>query len=186
MIGDPVSEEPGAGAGALPALEPVLVVGEADVDGLVRSARADLAKLSLELRTLQHRAGGPAEVSAGPDTTGDRVDLPTARELRRSLEARLAARRPELLAEVDEAHAAAARRVLDAQTEAAALVDAAREELLLAVSGFAGAARSDPPPASPPPTTEPNRARSLRGRFFHPDVLLPLTALLIAVLGWRP
>ncbi len=126
----------------LPELTPLLVVDDADVEELMRTARADLAKLSLELRALQREATAAREALPADDDEPS-LDLVSAQELLRTgVEARLARRRVERRAEIERAEHEAARRIADAEAEASALVDAARAELLRALAGRSSMPRS--------------------------------------------
>jgi hypothetical protein len=117
------------GTAGLPVLTPVAVVAEADVDQLVRTARAGVAMLSLQLRTAVNDA-------AAAEVVDEHVDLSGAHDLARaSLDRYVADRRRELAEELEQARADAAFTVTAARTEAAELVAAASEEtrrLLLA------------------------------------------------------
>ena len=171
MIPDGAGERRGSAVGMLPALKPVHVVGDGEVEALVRSARASTAKLSLELRALQHEVA-VAEGRGSSHATTECLDLPAAHEiLRVGIETQLAKRRRELLAELEEARAAAGRSVHTAQVEATALVAAARRELLqiLAEAGstYAEVLPRDDGPATPdgaPPCTDSDGPSVARGQ----------------------
>lgn len=133
-------------AGVLPDLTPLLVVDDKDVEELIRSARADLAKLSLELRALQREAATAREALTAGDAEPS-LDLAGAQELLRTgVEARLARRRVERRAEIERAQREASRRIADAEAEASALVDAARAELLRALAGSSSTPHREPYP----------------------------------------
>ncbi|MGH9281285.1 MAG: hypothetical protein ACRD12_24785, partial [Acidimicrobiales bacterium] len=114
--------------GGLPELAPLSVVAYEDVEALLSSARADLAKLQLELRGVLHDAG-EAEAEPAHVPQSDRA---------------------ERAAEIEYARQEAARRVQAARKHAEDLVATAREELLQAVL-----ATVDPAPVVP---AEPPRA----------------------------
>jgi len=167
---DAVDEE----VSLLPAVTPVLVTDIEDVDRMIRSARADMARLSLQLRALKHQETvleGAAPERDAAETSSER---PSAREyLRTDLEARFATRRASLPSEIAQAHAAAARRVLGAHNEAAVLVSAARDELLRVLGGLRV-------PASPQETSGTMAGRSLRSSdgeavvsSLQPPLLVP-------------
>ena len=111
-------------APSLSTLEPVLVARGEDVDQVVRTARAGIAILSLQLRSVQQAAGvAEAQETAWPDEA--------VREfLGSSLEARLARRRDEMARELDQVRSDAARLVLATRATAAELVAQAGEETL--------------------------------------------------------
>jgi hypothetical protein len=94
-----------------------------------RSARADVARLRLELRALLRKAeileasGKPAQATEAPD-----VDITAARELLAvSLRTQIDARRAELAAELSEARSEAARLVESAHQRADEYVAAAHD-----------------------------------------------------------
>lgn len=105
----------------LPTLQPILVVDEEQVDELARAARADIALLSLQLRTLPP----PSPPPAPPDIIGPAEVL-----LRTSLEQCLDTRRRELQDELEQVRADAAAHVAAARHEAATVVADATEETL--------------------------------------------------------
>lgn len=142
MLGEATTLDPTDSDGAalgLPRLTPVPVVAEAEVDELVRSARAGVAMLSLRLRTALNDL-------AVAERGHPQVDLGQARDLARSsLDQHVLGRRRELADELEQARADAAFAVTAARTEAAELVAAATEEtrqILLAGLG--------PLPSAPP------------------------------------
>lgn len=133
MMGDALMEERGSEgtASVIPTLKPILVAADQDVDALIRTARANIARLSLELRVVLNDA--TAAESEGDNLGGATIgsDLIAAREfLRSALDSRIEERRRELASQVEEGRAEAARRIEAAQIEARALVDSARAELL--------------------------------------------------------
>lgn len=115
----------------LPSLDPVLVADHAIADELFRSSRAGLAMLALELRVALHEAA-TAEAAGTTELPVDPLVATEARLLARtSLDDHLVRRRAELAHEVERARVAAARGLSAAQAEATAVVDEARQELLL-------------------------------------------------------
>jgi hypothetical protein len=116
---------PSGGLRTAPAvLEPRDVVAAADFDHLVQSVRADLARLSLEVRQAQRAA----ERAEGDSAEGEAADAGTAEQPGPDLEAQQAARRDELAAALAEAQIEAAERVAAARAEAEELVAAARSQ----------------------------------------------------------
>ncbi len=121
-LGDDAAQE-----AELPALHAVLVVPEGEGDQLLRAARAELAVLSLQLRTAVHEA----EVA---EARAHRPDLSDARALLdASLEHTMAVRRRALDDELAEARSDAALAVAAARGAAADVVAAASEEMLAAL-----------------------------------------------------
>jgi hypothetical protein len=106
----------------LPALRQVLVVAEDDVDEVVRSTRARIARLALGVRTAEQDADAAErevrtwEVAAARDF------------LSASVEQKMESRRLEMARELEQAKAEAARLVLSSRSEAAAILAAASEE----------------------------------------------------------
>jgi len=105
-----------------------------DVQDLLRSARADIARLSLQLRSIRRKADD-AERRAGTAALGDEgADIAAARRLLQAgLRDRLDARRRELADELDKARAEAARVVASACRRADAYVAAAHDSVLASV-----------------------------------------------------
>lgn len=142
MLGDAAATDLTCSDGVMrrvPALAPLQVVAEAEVDQLVRSARAGIAMLSLRLRTVLDEV--VVTERASPE-----VDLVHARELAiSSLEKHLWLRRRELAEELEQARADVAFTVTAARSEAAELVAAASEETRqILLAGLS------PVPAGPP------------------------------------
>lgn len=124
---------------ALPVPRQVVAAGDEDVDAVVRAARAHVARLSLELRSLRHEAELAQPTADDPGAGGEVLDIPAARQfLHAGLENRLSSRRREMRIELDEARTAAALRIRDAQDESARLVGVAREELMAALVSATG------------------------------------------------
>ena len=105
---------------AVPA--PVLVAGEDDVEQVMRTAKAGIAILSLQLRSLQ------AEVVADQDTEGEAASVEAF--LDECLGRHLDRRRTEMAAELERVRSDAARLVLGARASAAELVAQAGDESL--------------------------------------------------------
>lgn len=146
-------------AAELPSLKPVSVAPADQVECAVRAARADVARLKLQVRAIEHGADA-AEVEAAAVGHVDVVDLNGTQEfLRAALEHRLTARRRELADEVARAREEATRLVSAAHSEAAALVDAARGDMLNALLGQPAVAPAPPGPhlrvVAPEPVARP-------------------------------
>lgn len=109
---------------ALPPLTPLLVAGEEEIDQVVRTARAGIAILSLQLRTVERSA-----ILAEAQETD--WDLPEVQGL---LEATLGhhmeTRRREMAEEVNEARREAVRLVVESRATAADLIAQAGAESL--------------------------------------------------------
>ena len=105
-----------------------------DVQDLLRSARADIARLSLQLRSIRRKADD-AERRAGTAALGDEgADIAAARRLLQAgLRDRLDARRRELADELDKARAEATTRAASACRRADAYVAAAHDSVLASV-----------------------------------------------------
>ena len=100
---------------------------------IMRSSRAELARLSLELRAIRHKAdvAEHTHVAVAPSPVAAGVDLPGARELlRSSLGEWVNTRREELAAELEEARHEAARIVASAHRRAEAYVAEAHDGVL--------------------------------------------------------
>jgi hypothetical protein len=126
-----------AGRGAehsarLPPLEPVLVATDDEgVEQLMRSTRAELARLSLELRVAGYKADLEEQSQSAIDPASGGFDLSGARRLLQwSLTERLDARRLQLAQELDAARLEAARIVASAHRRADAYVTEAHEGVL--------------------------------------------------------
>ena len=178
MMGDAMVDERGSEgtAGVIPALKPILVAADQDVDALIRTARANIARLSLELRVALKDA--TVAEGEGGDIDGANIgsDLIAAREfLRSALEPRIEERRRELAAQVEKERAEAARRIEAAQIEAAALVDSARAELLAVLlkgtqsEPVAPAPVAPAAPISPVVPAAPANLRIVANRVFPAD-----------------
>ncbi|MGH9273321.1 MAG: hypothetical protein ACRDZU_01635, partial [Acidimicrobiales bacterium] len=107
-----------------PGLTPVLVAEEEDVDELVRTARAGIAVLALQLRAARHEAGVAASQGGDWDAGAARAFLVT------TVEERMKARRVEMAKELEQARTDAARLVLSSRAEAAALISKAGDDTL--------------------------------------------------------
>lgn len=116
---------------ALPVLAPVFVVREDHVEALLRSRRAEVAQLSLLLRSTLH----DAEVA---ESEGQRGHLTALHELAvAGLEQRIGARRSELAAQLEDEKRAAAALIRGAQRQATALmVDANRTTVTAVLDGL--------------------------------------------------
>jgi hypothetical protein len=115
--------------GPLPALRQVLVVAEEDVDEVVRSTRAGIARLALRVRTAVQDADAAERHVRTWEVTAVRDFLSA------SVDQKMESRRLEMANELEQAKAEAARLVLSSRSEAAAILTAASEEtrsLLLA------------------------------------------------------
>lgn len=135
---------PSGGLRTAPAvLEPRDVVAAADFDHLVQSVRADLARLSLEVRQAQRAA----ERAEGDSAEGEAADTGTAEQPGPDLESQQAARRDELAAALAQARVEAAERVAAARAEA--------EELVAAAPSQPPAPPQAQPPATQPLVTQP-------------------------------
>lgn len=168
----------------LPHLTPVLVVDDGEAEQLFRAARAGLAMLSLQLRSL------PTPEPVGP-AEGDPTDPgPAEVLLRTSLEQSVEGRRIELRDELEQVRADAAAHVAAARHEAASIVAGATEATLQVLLGGARPATpaptlrvvTDEPPRRSPlqtlaeaepaesslPETEAPRAPAERARAAHP------------------
>lgn len=174
-------------------VQAALVAPEGEVEPMLRSARATVAKLSLRLRSLTHEAE-QLERAATPDTSA------AARVLEASLQEMVEARRCELERELDEERQRAAELLESARREAAASSEelrgaaAAEIEDLTAPHAVAvpvavgtppgadggGAAPQSPwaPPADEPPPDVPRAVSSPTGPA---PVLLDVQALTGAV-----
>lgn len=142
MLGDAPAidlRDADGGLAGLPLLAPIAVAGEAEVEELVRSARAGVAMLSLRLKAVLNDV-------AVLERAEPQADLDAAAELARSsLERHITTRRHELADALDQARADAAFDVTAARTEAIEMVATATEEtreVLLAAVG---------PVLAPPP-----------------------------------
>lgn len=133
----------------------VAVVAGGDLEQEVRAARADVARLRLQLRTLEYEAARAEDPPA--DDAAARKER--ARDLCRAIvEPRLEARRAELAAELDREHTIAAATLRSARAEAAAIVAVARTELvaaLLPTLAIAPAPAAEPATPAPEPAPEP-------------------------------
>ena len=119
----PAAEGTEAGRG-LPALEPVHVAPEGEVDALVRAARAGIAMLSLQLRSAQQ----DAELA---ESRAQEHDFVGARELiDASLTHWVESRRLQMAQELEQAREDAVNLVSAAHAEAADVVAQASEESL--------------------------------------------------------
>lgn len=126
MLADSIAERT---EDLFPTLSSTQVADQRNAERVLRSARAEIALLALELRVLcRDVAMAEAEADRRPE---DPELPPGAGELlATALEQRVAARRSELVADAEQARAEAARLVTAAQDEAAAVVAAARDEML--------------------------------------------------------
>lgn len=95
------------------------------VEQIVRSARATIAMLALELRAAQRDADVAERTSGGVVHADDEAHAAARDRLRSALVAKLAERRSELAEQVERARTEASRRVVAAQNEAAELLAAA-------------------------------------------------------------
>jgi hypothetical protein len=140
--------------GPLPRVEPVqIATDDRNVEQLVRSARAGVARLSLELRVARHNAE-VAEQRLDAEDEATIVDLPAARELlRTSLSQAVDLRRAALATEVEEARLEAARIVASAHRRAEAYLAAAHDGVLATVIDPARTLAPLPPV---PPTVVPD------------------------------
>jgi hypothetical protein len=124
---------------AIPGLAPVLVAEEAEVDELVRTARAGVALLSLQVRNAKEEASRAAAASLDWDLDAARALLTT------TIEERMRARRVQMAQELEATRTDAARLVLATRSEAAAMITAAGEETLdVLLAGTAPAAVEAP------------------------------------------
>lgn len=130
-----VTVEQEATASQLPELSPVLVATDDEgVEELIRAARADVARLSLALRSVRHRADTAARRAADAESCSSDFDPPAARELlRSSLEVSIEARRRDLTTELEQARADATRVVASAQRRADAYVASAQSAAMTAL-----------------------------------------------------
>lgn len=125
-----------------PALRSVMATPDAQTDPLVRSARADVARLSLQVRTAQDEFDRAQQRPL--------VDRTSARELlQTSLDEVVLARRRELSRVLDEERRAAERVVAEAHEEAAAIVAAALAARVQNDEHAAGAAAVATAPSDP-------------------------------------
>lgn len=133
----------------------VAVIAGGDLEQEVRAARADVARLRLQLRTLEYEAARAEDPPA--DDAAARKER--ARDLCRAIvEPRLEARRAELAAELDRERTTAAATLRSARAEAAAIVAVARTELVAALLPTVAAPPAPAPaaePATPAPAPEP-------------------------------
>lgn len=189
---------------ALPELPILVVTANADVDHLIRSARADLARLKLQLRNLEREAD---EAERG--AMNDEIDpLGLGGDLRSSIDRGIAQVRAERDADVERAWEEGRRWLRAARDEADSIRSAARGDVIRALLGgpqqhLPAAAPvvtppppppapplPPPPPAAPPlpplpsaPETRPAaRKPSVIDRYLHADVMLPLIAVVIVVI----
>ena len=146
----------------LSSLEPVEVARGEEVDQVVRSARAGIAILSLQLRSVQ-QAASVAEVQEA-EWSVDAV----RQFLGSSLESRLARRRDEMARELERVRSEAARLVLATRATAAELVAQAGEETLAVL--LAG---STPLPAVPSLRIITERPYPMDEPGRRPEVLAP-------------
>lgn len=200
---------------ALPELPVLFVTANADVDHLIRSARADLARLRLQLRTVEREADD-AERAA----KGDVDALGLGGDLRSSIVSGIAQVRAERDADLERAREESRRWLRAAQDEADSILSAAKGDVIRALLGgprqdspavapvvtppppppppppappapaSPAPASPAPPPAAPPmpplpsaPATRPAaRKPSVKDRYLHADVMLPLIAVVIVVI----
>jgi hypothetical protein len=121
---DPVPTEDPEARDGLPALEPVQVAREDEVEALVRAARAGIAMLSLQLRSAQQDA-------ENAEQRADERDFSGARELiDASLASWIESRRHLMAQELEQAREDAGDLVSTAHAEAADVVARASEESL--------------------------------------------------------
>jgi hypothetical protein len=179
-------------------------------DEKLRLARAEIARLKLELRAVTHRADALEQLHGGTeplDVAADGPDVTAACELLAlSLGQHLDARRAALSAELSEARTAATRLVESAHQRAQEYV-AGAHDLVLAVALHPDESLAplpalplevvpDIPQCSAPVAgpvavaraMAPPRPRPpLRSRLLHVDVILPLlavVAVLLILIAW--
>ena len=142
-------------AAQLPELAPVLVAtDDAGIEQMLQAARADVARLSLELRVARRKADAAERSTAAlevPEPTIGDVDLQGARDLlQASLSERVAVRRAELAVELEQTRVESARVVASAQRQAEAYVATAQDDVLAALFHPGNPLR----PLSPLPTID--------------------------------
>lgn len=185
-----------------------------EAEAVVTTARADLARLALQLRSAQRAAEHAAAADALREGS---LEVPPARDvLRAELADRIGRRRQEQAAELAEVQAAAEQLVVAARADAAALLRAASasaaEVLLAGVPVVPVAAPAAPvapllapatamavptlavpvvAPALAPTAAVPEPEPAPRRGFWHDvayaDVVLPLVAVvlvLIVLVAW--
>jgi hypothetical protein len=178
-------------------------------DEKLRLARADIARLKLELRAVTRKADALEQLHGATeplDVAADGPDVTAACELAFSLGQHLDARRAALSTELSEARTAATRLVESAHQRAQEYV-AAAHDLVLAVALHPDESLAPLPalplevvpdilqcsaavagPVAVSHTMAAPRPRSpLRSRLLHVDVILPLlavVAVLLILIAW--
>ena len=126
---------------ALPPLTPLLVAGEEEIDQVVRTARAGIAILSLQLRTVERSA-----ILAEAQETD--WDLPEVQGLlEATLGHQMETRRREMAEEVNEARREAVRLVVESRATAADLIAQAGAESLERLMAGTGVDRTSEAPS---------------------------------------
>jgi len=125
----------------LPTLTPLLVAGEEEIDQVDRTARAGIAILSLQLRTVERSAS----LAEAQETNWD---LHAAQGfLQASLGHRMEMRRREMAEEVEQVRGEAVRLVLQSRATAADLIAKAGEESLALLMAGTGVDRTSGAPS---------------------------------------
>ena len=126
---------------ALPPLTPLLVAGEEEIDQVVRTARAGIAILSLQLRTVERSA----TLAEAQDTDWDLPEVQGLLEA--TLGHQMETRRREMAEEVNEARREAVRLVVESRATAADLIAQAGAESLERLMAGTGVDRTSEAPS---------------------------------------
>ncbi len=126
---------------ALPPLTPLLVAGEEEIDQVVRTARAGIAILSLQLRTVERSA----TLAEAQETDWDLPEVQGLLEA--TLGHQMETRRREMAEEVNEARREAVRLVVESRATAADLIAQAGAESLERLMAGTGVDRTSEAPS---------------------------------------
>ena len=126
---------------ALPPLTPLLVAGEDEIDQVVRTARAGIAILSLQLRTVERSA----TLAEAQETDWDLPEVQGLLEA--TLGHQMETRRREMAEEVNEARREAVRLVVESRATAADLIAQAGAESLERLMAGTGVDRTSEAPS---------------------------------------
>ena len=125
----------------LPPLTPLLVAGEEEIDQVVRTARAGIAILSLQLRTVERSA----TLAEAQETDWDLPEVQGLLEA--TLGHQMETRRREMAEEVNEARREAVRLVVESRATAADLIAQAGAESLERLMAGTGVDRTSEAPS---------------------------------------
>lgn len=152
---------------------------------LVNSARAEIARLSLELRAVGRKADDAERATPGVALATIDADLAGAREfVRSSVVHHVDARRAEMDKELEEARLHAARIVASAQRRAEAYVAAAHDDVLaaLAVPGASiPSLRPMPPVIDPADLVPPHAGDETVARTLGSEAALGVAGMVAAL-----